>query len=286
MCGVCGCSDGTVSISRVGSDHQNDHTHDHGHDHGHDHSHDHDHTHVQKDSDTMKLEVAIQSKNDALAAENRGWFRAKNIVALNLVSSPGAGKTTLLERTITDLKERVSISVIEGDQETLNDAVRIEATGAPCVQVNTGTGCHLEADMVKRGLDQLAPADDSLVLIENVGNLVCPALFDLGEKCKVIVLSVTEGADKPEKYPHMIAASDVMVINKVDLLPYVDFDVDKAIACARMVNPEIIVFQVSATKGDGLEDWYAWMMDHLGTSKAHDNATAAELKGTDRWKSI
>ncbi|MDW3206146.1 MAG: hydrogenase nickel incorporation protein HypB [Alphaproteobacteria bacterium] len=257
-------------------DHSHDHSHDHGHDHSHHHHHDHEHghdhgpghshTHMHRASESVELEAAILGKNDKLAAENRGWLKAKNILALNLVSSPGSGKTTLLERTLTDLKDKIPMAVIEGDQETLNDAERIRATGTACVQVNTGTGCHLEADMVQKGMEQLDPQENSLLLIENVGNLVCPALFDLGERAKVAILSVTEGADKPAKYPHMIAASDILVINKIDLLPYVTFDVDAAIQAARDINPAIKVFQVSATNGEGLDVWYDWLLAEIGVS--------------------
>tara|TARA_R110000772_G_scaffold49123_6_gene112709 strand:- start:18530 stop:19216 length:687 start_codon:yes stop_codon:yes gene_type:complete len=228
---------------------------------------------MHRASDSVDLEAAILGKNDKLAAENRGWLKAKNILALNLVSSPGSGKTTLLERTLTDLKDKIPMVVIEGDQETLNDAERIRATGTACVQVNTGTGCHLEADMVQKGMEQLDPQENSLLLIENVGNLVCPALFDLGERAKVAILSVTEGADKPAKYPHMIAASDILVINKIDLLPYVTFEVDAAIQAARDINSDIKVFQVSATSGEGLDEWYDWLLAEIGVS---DTTQAAE----------
>jgi hydrogenase nickel incorporation protein HypB len=181
------------------------------------------------------------------------------VLALNLVSSPGSGKTTLLERTIRDLKGDLPMFVVEGDQETANDATRIRAAGAPVVQVNTGTGCHLEADMVARGLAELKPPPGAVVMIENVGNLVCPALFDLGERAKVVILSVTEGEDKPLKYPHMFRAAEIMILNKIDLLPHVDFDVPRAIANALQVNPKITVLRLSARTGEGLEAWYRWL---------------------------
>ena len=291
MCGVCGCSSGTVTVTKMdtglenkeqGGDshthshddhHHHTHDHNHHHEHGHDHGPGHSHTHMHRASDSVDLEAAILGKNDKLAAENRGWLKAKNILALNLVSSPGSGKTTLLERTLTDLKDKIPMVVIEGDQETLNDAERIRATGTACVQVNTGTGCHLEAAMVQKGMEQLDPQENSLLLIENVGNLVCPALFDLGERAKVAILSVTEGADKPAKYPHMIAASDILVINKIDLLPYVTFEVDAAIQAARDINSDIKVFQVSATSGEGLDEWYDWLLAEIGVS---DTTQAAE----------
>ena len=198
-------------------------------------------------------------QNNLLAQRNRGWLEAKGILALNLVSSPGSGKTTLLERTITDLRDELDLRVIEGDQQTLRDAERIAAAGAPVIQVNTGKGCHLDAPMIKRALDELAPPEGSVLLIENVGNLVCPALFDLGEAAKVVVISVTEGDDKPLKYPHMFAASQFCIINKMDLAPYVDFDVDKCEAAAREVNPHLEFQRVSATTGEGLDGWYQWL---------------------------
>jgi hydrogenase nickel incorporation protein HypB len=207
----------------------------------------------------VELEARVLAKNDRLAARNRGWFEGREILALNLVSSPGAGKTTLLERTIRDLRGETPIFVIEGDQATANDGERIRAAGAAAVQVNTGAGCHLEADMVARGLEELKPPVGALVLIENVGNLVCPALFDLGERAKVIVLSVAEGEDKPLKYPHMFQAAELMIVNKTDLLPHVDFDVEKAIANARLVNPSIEALRLSARTGEGMEAWYAWL---------------------------
>jgi hydrogenase nickel incorporation protein HypB len=208
---------------------------------------------------TIDLEAKILAKNDALAERNRTWFASKGILALNLVSSPGSGKTTLLCRTIVDLAAKQSMYVIEGDQETSRDADRIRATGAAAVQLNTGTGCHLEADMIARGVAELRPANGGVVMIENVGNLVCPALFDLGERAKVAILSVTEGDDKPLKYPHMFRASTLMLLNKIDLLAHVDFDVDAAIANAKQVNPEITVLCVSARTGEGLPAWYAWI---------------------------
>ncbi|MER8691973.1 hydrogenase nickel incorporation protein HypB [Mesorhizobium opportunistum] len=242
-----------------GDDHSHDHAH-HGHDRADGHHHQgHEHSHGR--TAVVELEMQILAKNDALAASNRGWFAGREILALNLVSSPGSGKTTLLERTIRDLKDRMVISVVEGDQATANDGERIRAAGAAAIQVNTGAGCHLEADMVAKGLVELKPAFGSVVMIENVGNLVCPAMFDLGEHAKVVILSVTEGDDKPLKYPHMFRAAKVMVINKIDLLAHVDFDVDSAIANARRINPEIITLCVSAKSGEGLGGWYEWL-DH------------------------
>ncbi len=216
----------------------------------------------------VALEARILAKNDAEAVKNRAWFSGREILALNLVSSPGAGKTTLLERTIKDLKDELPIYVLEGDQATTNDGERIRAAGAPAVQVNTGTGCHLEADIVARGLMQLRPAAGSVVMIENVGNLVCPAMFDLGERAKVVILSVTEGEDKPLKYPHMFRAAEIMVLNKTDLLPHVDFDVERAIENARAINPDIAVLQVSARTGEGLQDWYGWLREQRAAAQA------------------
>ena len=206
----------------------------------------------------VQIEQDILGKNDGLAAQNRRWLADRGILALNFVSSPGSGKTTLLVKTIAALAGK-PVAVIEGDQQTANDAERIRATGAPAIQINTGKGCHLDADMVGRALKTLAPAEDSVLFIENVGNLVCPAAFDLGEACKVAILSVTEGEDKPLKYPDMFRAAKLMLLNKVDLLPYLSFDVEQAIAAARRVNPQIEVIQVSATSGEGFDDWLAWL---------------------------
>jgi len=254
MCATCGCGDDGATITLAGEAHTHDHSHDHDHDHSHDHHHPHD-----GERQTITLEQRVLAKNDVLAEQNREWLAQRDIVAFNLTSSPGAGKTTLLERTIRDLDDRRPIAVIEGDQETLLDAERIRATGCRAVQINTGAGCHLDADMVHRALHALDPEPGSLLFIENVGNLVCPALFDLGERAMVVVISVTEGADKPLKYPHMFAAAELVLINKVDLLPYVDFDIDVCAAYARSVNPRAKVLPVSATTGEGIEFWYQWI---------------------------
>jgi hydrogenase nickel incorporation protein HypB len=210
----------------------------------------------------VKIERDILGKNDEIARANRAWLAERGIFALNLVSSPGSGKTTLLTETIREL-DGWPVTVIEGDQQTSNDAERIRACGAPAVQINTGKGCHLDARMVEQALQSLNPPRDSLLLIENVGNLVCPAAFDLGEAHKVAILSVTEGEDKPLKYPDMFAAADLMILNKVDLLPYLDFDVDACIGYAQRVNPNIAVLQVSARKGDGMEAWLNWLMNGM-----------------------
>ena len=207
----------------------------------------------------IAVEQDILAKNDALAATNRTLFAAQGILALNLVSSPGSGKTTLLVRTIEALRGRTPIAVVEGDQQTSRDAERIRAAGAPAVQINTGKGCHLDAGMVGRALAQLELPARGVLMIENVGNLVCPAAFDLGEACKVVILSVTEGEDKPLKYPDMFRAARLMLLNKCDLLPHLDFDVDLAIAHARRVNPDIEVIELSARSGAGMDAWLDWL---------------------------
>jgi hydrogenase nickel incorporation protein HypB len=275
MCGVCGCGSGQKTVDGKALDehehhHAHEHSPDHEHRHDHEHSHDHDHGHHHHHHDhahapgldgarMVQIEMDIMSKNDGYAAQNRARFAASGQLALNLVSSPGSGKTSLLVRTLEDLKDEMALGVIEGDQQTANDADRIRATGVPAVQLNTGKGCHLDAHMVGHALDDLPLDDGGVLFIENVGNLVCPAGFDLGEAHKVVVLSVTEGEDKPLKYPDMFAAADLMLLNKIDLLPHLDFEVDAAIANARQINPSIRVLQVSARSGQGMEDWYAFL---------------------------
>ncbi len=260
MCATCGCGKGEVTIE--GHDHahgHHHHDHEHGHDHHHDHGHDHHHDH-DPESRVVAVERDLLEKNNALAADNRAYFERRGILALNLVSSPGSGKTELLVKTIARLAGKVVPFVVEGDQQTSNDATRIRATGAAAIQINTGKGCHLDAHMVGHALGHLEPAEASVVFIENVGNLVCPAGFDLGEAHKVVILSVTEGDDKPLKYPDIFAASDLVLINKTDLLPYVDFDMDKATANARRVRPGIKVLPISARTGEGFDNWIAWLM--------------------------
>jgi hydrogenase nickel incorporation protein HypB len=252
MCATCGC--GTTETAD-----QHDHRH---HDHLHAHDHDHAHHHEPTSAHAprlIRLEQDVLAKNDAIAARNRMAFQRQRIVAFNLTSSPGSGKTTLLEALIRRLGGQVKLSVLEGDQETERDAERIRSTGAAVVQINTGTGCHLDAEMVERALVRLAPAPRSLLLIENVGNLVCPALFDLGEKAKIVVMSVTEGEDKPLKYPHMFRAADILVLTKIDLLPHLDFDVEQCLANARRINPGLRVFRLSARDGVGMQAFTDWI---------------------------
>lgn len=260
MCDTCGCSqpDGAITIRKPGEE-----GHSHPHQHEHDHTHPHDHSHAHSHSRTIIVETDILAKNNLIAERNRGYFEAKNIFTLNLVSSPGSGKTTILEKTISTLKKQITCAVIEGDQQTMNDAERIAATGAAVVQVNTGTGCHLDSEMINEGAKKLNLENDSILFIENVGNLVCPALFDLGEAHKVVIISVTEGDDKPHKYPTMFSVSDLCIINKTDLLPYVDFDVEKCKEYARQVNPNIEFIEMSATKGDGMEKWTNWLLNNV-----------------------
>jgi hydrogenase nickel incorporation protein HypB len=242
VCATCGCADGTEV--RVTGPHD-------------DHDH-HDHPHR-----TVPLEQRVLARNDELAGANRAWLAERDILAVNLMSSPGSGKTTLLERTIRDLLggrgPATAVSVVEGDQETLFDAERIRATGCPVVQVNTGAGCHLDAAMLAAALRGLEPPDGSVVFVENVGNLVCPALFDLGEAHRAVIMSTTEGADKPLKYPHMFRTADIVLLNKVDLLPYLEFDPAAFLGYLRRVNPGVEVAQVSATRGDGMDAWYRWL---------------------------
>jgi hydrogenase nickel incorporation protein HypB len=294
-------ADGTTHVHE--HVHHGEHAHEHGH--AHDHGHEHDHAHGEahhhhgdldygsgparahvpgmSQARMVQIERDILSKNDGYATKNRAWFDEHGVFALNLVSSPGSGKTTLLVKTIEALQARLAIAVVEGDQQTVNDAERIRATGAPALQINTGKGCHLDAHMVGHAMERLQPADGSLFLIENVGNLVCPAAFDLGEQHKVAILSVTEGEDKPLKYPDMFAAADVMLLNKCDLLPYLQFDADLAEANARRVNPKLTVFRVSATTGEGMADWLAWIDAGVATQRARlaDNVAALKARIAD-----
>lgn len=253
MCGVCGCGEGEVRI-------EPEHSHEH-----------HQQEAIREDpserSHLVRVEQDILAKNDALAGHNRAHFRNHRVLALNLVSSPGAGKTTLLVKTLEALLPETTAAVIEGDQETTADADRIRETGAPAVQVNTGKGCHLDAQMIDSAFNRLH-FSDGILFIENVGNLVCPAGFDLGEAHKVVIASVTEGEDKPLKYPNMFAASSLMLVSKVDLLPHLDFDVDALIANARRVNPGIAVIQVSAKDATGMDSWLQWLTGARGMMAA------------------
>lgn len=250
MCGICGCGQ---------PDQQHSHHHKHDHDGGHGHHH-HDEHEAER---LVKVEQDLLSKNNSYAEQNRRYFQQHGIFALNLVSSPGAGKTTLLVETINKLKSAFPISVIEGDQQTEHDADRIRAAGVPALQINTGRACHLDAHGIGHAVMDLKVADNSFLAIENVGNLVCPSSFDLGEAHKVVVLSVTEGDDKPLKYPDMFYAADLMIINKIDLLPYVSFDVERCIEFARQVNPDIEVLQLSSTQGNNFSEWTDWLQTHM-----------------------
>ncbi|MGD9329276.1 MAG: hydrogenase nickel incorporation protein HypB [Cyclobacteriaceae bacterium] len=295
MCSTCGCGqpDDHVKIVVPGEkdknknqqDHSHDHTHGHSHDHNHhgnahdhqdtSHSHEHDHNHDHHahdhshaghdhshshDNRQLALEQDILYKNNLLAERNRGYFDAKNILALNLVSSPGSGKTTFLEKTIQLFKDGPEMAVIEGDQQTSNDADRIAATGVKVAQINTGKGCHLDAHMILHAIQRIEINNNSVLMIENVGNLVCPSMFDLGEKQRVVIMSVTEGEDKPLKYPDMFMSSQICVINKIDLLPYLEFDLEKAKDYAMRVNPKLKFFEVSATSGEGMDQWVDWLL--------------------------
>jgi hydrogenase nickel incorporation protein HypB len=257
VCATCGCGEAEVRVDGETGEYL--HVHEDGTVHAHGPDHDHDHDHAAPHTHTLDLETAVLAKNDELAQANRAWMADRGIAAVNLMSSPGAGKTTLLERTIKENGAGRPIAVVEGDQETVYDAERIRAVGARAVQINTGSGCHLDATMVRRGLDTLEPDDGDLVVLENVGNLVCPALFDLGEAKKVVIISVTEGDDKPLKYPHMFAAADLVVVNKTDLLPYVDFDVDRCEKDARSLNSDLVWMPMSVRTGDNLDAWYRWL---------------------------
>ena len=304
MCVTCGCGEHTDAMVSLkdgehvhadGTRHSHDQVHPHGHVHDpvhgdgtrHAHAHVHPHGHVHdpvhidgqdlvhdhpddlavagRDRRSVELEVQILGKNQLIAERNRGWLAGRGVLALNLLSSPGAGKTSLLERTLRDLGNQLRVAVIEGDQATSNDAQRIRATGVRAVQINTGTGCHLEADMLERAIALLEPERNSLLLIENVGNLVCPALFDLGEQAKVVIFSVTEGEDKPLKYPHMFSAASLVILSKIDLLPHLRFDARRAVENVLAVNPRLTVLEVSAHSGEGLPRWYDWLRSGLAS---------------------
>ena len=247
MCATCGC-DSNSNITMHEPGHEPDHEHNHHHDHPHSHQ-----------KTVVEVEQDILHQNNLLAERNRGYFEAKNILAINMVSSPGSGKTALLEKTLTDLKGQFLFYVIEGDQQTSLDADRIHATGTKVVQINTGKGCHLDAHMIVHALQGMKPKENSVLFIENVGNLVCPAMFDLGEKERVVIMSVTEGEDKPLKYPEMFHTSTLCIINKTDLLPYVPFDIEKAKEYAKRVNHKLDIIELSCLTGHGLQEWYDWL---------------------------
>ena len=300
MCVTCGCSVGEVKIEgEQAHEHAHDHVHPDGSSHSHDHPHDHTHAHDHADGQAhphshdetpahahapgvtpkrmVQIEQDILAKNNAYAQANRQSLAERGIFALNLVSSPGSGKTTLLCKTIALLGQQ-AVAVIEGDQQTSQDADRIRATGAQAIQINTGKGCHLDAHMVGHAMEQLKLEDESLMMIDNVGNLVCPAAFDLGEAHKVVILSVTEGEDKPIKYPDMFRAASLMLLNKIDLLPHLNYDVDAAIGFARRVNPGIHVIQLSATSGEGMDEWLAFLRDGIAQASADRQQTVDGLK--------
>ena len=318
MCLACGCGHDEAHVEGDGAGwhthadgtrHRHDHAHDHAHMHAHEHqhahahAHEHEHAHAHEhehgaaghlhfgdgpagavatgmsQSRMVRVERDILAANDAIAERNRERLRARGIFALNLVSSPGSGKTTLLVRTIERLAGVAPVAVIEGDQQTSFDAERIRATGAPAIQINTGKGCHLDARMIEIALGRLAAADDSVLMIENVGNLVCPAGFDLGEAHKVVVLSITEGEDKPLKYPDMFHAASLMLLNKVDLLPHLSFDVERCLANARQVHPGIEIIEISATSGQGMADWLAWIERGARVSRHRPGAAPHSAPG-------
>jgi hydrogenase nickel incorporation protein HypB len=266
MCDTCGCGkpeEFKIHDRNHSHDHEHSHDHDHSHTHDHDHDHihqhDHEHSHEHPHTRTIDVNLDIMSENNRLAELNRRFFEGRKVLCLNLVSSPGSGKTTILEKSIAALRTEYKMFVIEGDQQTLLDASRIEKAGAPAIQINTGSGCHLDARMVELALKKLDIDANSILFIENVGNLVCPAMFDLGEHKRVVVISVTEGDDKPLKYPYMFQSSHLCIINKSDLLPYVDFDTDATIKYARSINPDLEFIVLSAKTGEGMDLWYEWI---------------------------
>ncbi|MDP2721372.1 MAG: hydrogenase nickel incorporation protein HypB [Bacteroidales bacterium] len=263
MCGTCGCGeDDHITFSKPGSSDRSFvevHNHHHDHEHGQSHTHDHGDGHVHSHSHEIKLEMDILSQNNLKAQRNRGYFEALNILALNLVSSPGSGKTSLLERTIKEKKSSHQFYIIEGDQQTTNDADRIDAAGAPVIQINTGNGCHLDANMIHVATKKLEIPQNSILFIENVGNLVCPSLFDLGEAKRVVIISTTEGDDKPSKYPTMFQSAQLCIINKTDLLPYVDFSMEKCREMALRVNHHLEFIELSVKTGEGMDQWYKWL---------------------------
>lgn len=263
MCQDCGCGN-VESVKIDGQETQTGHHHHHGdHQHDHQHSHEHEHDH---DSRELSIEKDILYKNNQIAWHNRQHFIANQVICSNWISAPGSGKTAILERMIRDIGDKTPIAVIEGDQQTENDANRIREAGAKAVQINTGSACHLDADMIHQALHRLDLQDAKLLVIENVGNMVCPTAYDLGEMMKIAVISCPEGDDKPEKYPDLILASNVLLINKIDLMPYLDFDLEKCESLAKKINPNIVVFPVSAKTGEGLQPFYDWVFQTFSLS--------------------
>jgi len=276
MCETCGCSEtGSYLIKKAGQngsdgkENEHSHTDDYEHEHPHSSYHNHDNNYLNSTDENhqgqriLKVGQDILLENNLLAERNRGYFDAKGIFCINLVSAPGSGKTTLLELTIERLKKKLPVFVIEGDQQSMLDAERLAKLGIPAVQINTGSGCHLDAHMVNKALKSLNLSDHSLLIIENVGNLVCPALFDLGEARRVLIMSVTEGEDKPIKYPQMFRSAQLCMINKTDLLPYVDFNIEKAKENARIVNSSLEFLEISAKTEEGLDLWFEWLLNHF-----------------------
>ena len=261
MCAKCGCSEDEVAMGSqrlVANSHHHEHHDDQdGCSHGGLHSH--ANLHGQEGVRILKLGTSVFEENLKYAEQNRHYLRERSVRMFNLVSSPGAGKTTLLARSIGDLKDHFAISVIEGDQQTSRDAQRIATTGVAVVQINTGKACHLDAQMVGRALKELEIENGSILFVENVGNLVCPAEFDLGEENRVVMISVTEGDDKPLKYPSIFASSDLMIVTKIDLSPHVDFDCEACIRYAKRLKPSIKIIRTSAKTGEGLGEWYDWI---------------------------
>ncbi|BAJ79708.1 hydrogenase accessory protein HypB [Acidiphilium multivorum AIU301] len=289
MCGICGCGD----TGEHHHEHEHEHGHGHGHGHGHDHGHAPEHAHAHAaglaPARMVRVEQDIMAANQRHADANRTYFAERGIFVVNLVSSPGSGKTSLLVRTVAALKAEMPVAVIEGDQQTEFDAERIRAAGAPAWQINTGKACHLDAHMVGHALEHLPALEGGILFIENVGNLVCPAGFDLGEAHKVVILSVTEGEDKPLKYPHMFHAADLMLVNKIDLLPHVACDMELILAGALRVNPAIGSVAVSAATGEGFGAWLDWLRQgrerarraQHGAMQARREALRRELASID-----
>ena len=277
MCSTCGCESGEAGLEGKVHDHEHHHAEGAQPAHGDEPAR----APAAAAARRLSIEQDILAKNDAYAAQNRKVLEQRGILALNLVSSPGAGKTALLVKTIRALADRLAVSVIEGDQQTSRDAERIRATGARAVQINTGRGCHLDAHMVGHALAQLDPPRHGILMIENVGNLVCPAAFDLGEAHKVVVLSVTEGEDKPLKYPDMFRRASLMLLNKIDLLPHLEFDLGLCLDYARRTNPDLAIIALSAVTGEGMAEWLSWLEQGAGSARAAGRKST-ELPGPGR----